>query len=66
MEFEYHGWHQELVRRRIRPADVRWACELLGGLTATQWREAFQAGGYGAALSDRYIRPAADEDPPRG
>jgi len=55
VRFEYHGWHQELVRRRIRPADVRWACELLGGLTATQWREAFQAGGYGPALTDRYI-----------
>ena len=34
VEFEYHGWHQELVRRRLTPADVRWACELLAGLTA--------------------------------
>jgi hypothetical protein len=55
VEFEYHGWHQELVQRRIRPAEVRWACELLKGLTATQWREAFQAGGYGPALGGRYI-----------
>jgi hypothetical protein len=55
VRFEYHGWHQELIDRRIRPADVRWACELLAGLTLAQWREALQAGGYGPALTDRYI-----------
>ena len=55
VEFEYHGWHQELIRRRITPADVRWACELLGGLTDTQWHEAFLAGGYDPAVSARFI-----------
>lgn len=55
VEFDYHGWHQELVRRRLTPADVRWACELLGRLTPTQWQEAFLAGGYPPALSERFI-----------
>jgi hypothetical protein len=53
--FEYHGWHQELFRGRITPGDVRWACELLAGLTVTQWREAFLAGGYEPELSRRFI-----------
>ncbi len=56
VEFEYHGWHQELIRRRITPADVRWACELLAGLTEAQWREAFLAGGYDPAVSARFIQ----------
>ena len=56
VKFEYHGWHQELVRGRITPADVGWACELLAGLTDTQWREAFLAGGYDPAVSGRFIR----------
>jgi len=56
VKFEYHGWHQELIRGRITPADVRWACELLAGLTDAQWREAFLAGGYDPAVSARFIR----------
>ena len=56
VKFEYHGWHQELIRGRITPSDVRWACELLGRLTDTQWREAFLAGGYDEAVSARFIR----------
>ena len=54
--FEYHGWHQELIRRRITPADVNWACNLLADLTDSQWREAFLAGGYEPALAERFIR----------
>jgi hypothetical protein len=53
--FDYHGWHQELVRRRITPSDVRWACALLSQLTPTQWREAFLAGGYDTQLAGRFI-----------
>lgn len=53
--FNYHGWHQELVRGRITVADVGWACDLLAGLTKTQWQEAFRAGGYEPALADRFI-----------
>ena len=56
VRFEYHGWHQELIRGRITPADVRWACELLAALTDTQWHEAFLAGGYDEAVSARFIR----------
>ena len=56
VKFEYHGWHQELVRGRITPEDVRWACDLLAGLTDSQWREAFLAGGYEPAVGDRFIR----------
>jgi hypothetical protein len=54
--FHYHGWHQELIDRRITPGDVRWACDLLSGLSETQWREAFQAGGFEPALAARFIR----------
>jgi hypothetical protein len=56
VKFEYHGWHQELVRRRITPGDVRWACELLDGLTGDQWREAFLAGGFDDERAERFIR----------
>jgi hypothetical protein len=55
VKFEYHGWHQELIRRRITPSDVRWACELLDGLTGDQWREAFLAGGYQGEPAERFI-----------
>jgi hypothetical protein len=48
------------VRRRIRVDDVRWATDLLGRLTETQWRDAFRAGGYQPALADRFIRKIKD------
>jgi hypothetical protein len=56
VEFEYGGYHQELVRNRITVADVQWASELLAGLTDTQWIEAFRAGGYDPPVADRFIR----------
>ena len=56
VSFEYHGFHEELIRRRITPDDVRWASELLAGLSARQWRDAFRAGGYDAAVGERFIR----------
>jgi hypothetical protein len=56
VEFSYHGWHQELVRRRITPSDVHWASELLSGLTDRQWADAFRAGGYEPAIAARFIR----------
>jgi hypothetical protein len=46
VEFDYHGRHQELFRRRITPADVGWACALAGELSDRQWRDAFRAGGH--------------------
>jgi hypothetical protein len=55
VEFDYDGRHQDLVDRRIRPEDVRWASELLSGLTPAQWDDAFRAGGYPQPLRARFI-----------
>lgn len=56
VDFDYHGWHQELVRQRLTPADVGWAAHLLAGLTPQQWQDAFRAGGYTDADAARFIR----------
>jgi hypothetical protein len=56
VKFEYHGWHQELVKDRITPADVRWASELMAKLSDTQWADAFRAGGYEPQLAQRFIK----------
>lgn len=55
VQFEYQGWHQELVRQRITRDEVRWACELLSALSLDQWHDAFRAGGYDRSVSDRFI-----------
>jgi hypothetical protein len=54
VDFNYHGRHQELADH-IAPADVRWMCDLLAQLSIEQWRDAFRAGGYDAATSERFI-----------
>jgi hypothetical protein len=56
VEFNYHGYHQELVRGRIRPEHVLWACNLLARLDDTQWDDAFRAGGFAPADAARFIR----------
>lgn len=56
VEFNYRGWHQELVRQRIRPEDVQWASDLLRGLRYEQWTDAFLAGGYDRTVSERFVR----------
>jgi hypothetical protein len=56
VEFDYRGWHRELVSQRIRPDDVRWASELLRGLRHEQWTDAFRAAGYEQAVADRFLR----------
>ena len=56
VEFDYHGWHQELFRHRITTADVRWSCDLLARLSDEQWAEAFRAGGYKPDAASRFIR----------
>jgi hypothetical protein len=56
VRFDYHGWHQELVRDRIEPDDLRFAVEFLSQLTERQWRDAFRAGGYAPAVANRFIR----------
>jgi hypothetical protein len=55
VEFIYDGRHQHLVDGRITSADVRWASALMSGLTREQWRDAFRAGGYTPAVSERFI-----------
>jgi hypothetical protein len=54
VQFNYHGWHQELVKR-ISPGDVAWASAWLGQLSEQQWSDAFRAGGYAPAVADRFI-----------
>jgi hypothetical protein len=54
VEFNYHGRHQELADH-ITPSDVRWMCDLLARVSMEQWRDAFRAGGYDIATSDRFI-----------
>lgn len=56
VQFDYHGFHQELFRDRITPDDVGFACEMLAPLSDAQWRDAFRAGGYPPDVADRYIR----------
>jgi hypothetical protein len=56
VQFHYRGWHQELVRDRISPEDVAWACDLLGRLSDRQWQDAFRAGGYDPDVAGRFIR----------
>lgn len=56
VRFHYRGWHQELVRGRIRPGDVGWASDLLGGLSDREWQDAFRAGGYRPDTAARFIR----------
>jgi hypothetical protein len=56
VEFDYGGKRQDLYRRRITIADVRWATGLLSSLDDRQWRDAFRAGGYPIDLSDQFIR----------
>jgi len=55
VEFDYGGKRADLYRRRITVEDVRWATNLLASLDDRQWRDAFRAGGYSTALSDRFL-----------
>src|SRR6266851_1634794 len=54
VQFNYHGWHQELLKQ-ITPEDVTWASDWLGQLSERQWCDAFHAGGYEPAIADRFI-----------
>ena len=55
VQFEYHGRHKALFAN-IAPADVRWICDNLAGLSDRQLDDAFRAGGYPKSLADRFIR----------
>src|SRR5262249_20515609 len=56
VRFNYHGFHQELLRDRLTIEDVRWACDLLARLNDEQWESAFRAGGFQADAAERFIR----------
>lgn len=55
VRFDYRGRHKALFDN-IRPADVRWICERLDGLSDQQWDDAFRAGGVDRRAADRFIR----------
>ncbi len=55
VDFDYSGRHKELITM-IRPGDVKWAAERMQRLTDAQWRDAFRAGNYGDAVTERYLR----------
>jgi hypothetical protein len=55
VRFNYRGRHQELVRRTIKPEDVRWMSTILSGISSKQWQDAFRAGGYGPTQSSAFI-----------
>lgn len=54
VDFNYRGRHQELADH-ISTEDVRWMCDPLAQPRVEQWRDAFRAGGYDAATSERFI-----------
>ena len=55
VEFAYASWYKNLVRDRITPDEVAWACELLGRLSDKQWADAFRAGGFDPDDANRFI-----------
>jgi hypothetical protein len=55
VDFAYSGWYKNLVRERIKPEDVAWACNLLGRLSEKQMRDAFGAAGYEPDVAGRFI-----------
>lgn len=55
VHFDYRGVNQALVNM-LTVADVVWTCELFARIPDGHWRDAFRAGHYSAAESERYIR----------
>lgn len=55
VQFHYSSWYKNLVRDRITPEEVAWACELIGKLSDTQLQDAFRAGGFEADKANRFI-----------
>src|SRR5687767_1357328 len=55
VDFAYTGWYKNLVRDRVKPADVAWASNLLGSLSDQQMRDAFRAAGYEPDTASRFI-----------
>jgi hypothetical protein len=57
VRFHYQGgWREPHLINSIAPDDVRWVCELIARLSPAQLSDAFRAGGFTAAESERYVR----------
>jgi len=54
VRFAFRGRHQELLQR-IRELDVRWMSGRVLQITDKQLRDAFRAGGYDAAVTNRFV-----------
>jgi len=55
VDFAYKGWYKNLVRERITPQEVEWACNLLGQLSEKQMQDAFRAAHYEPEIANRFI-----------
>jgi hypothetical protein len=55
VDFAYNGWYKNLVRERITPEEVAWACNLLGRLSEQQMQDAFRAAHYQPDVANRFI-----------
>jgi len=55
VDFAYKGWYTNLVRERITPEDVAWACTLLGQLSDQQLQDAFRAAHFEPEIATRFI-----------
>ncbi len=55
VEFAYKGWYKNLLKERITPEDVAWACNLLGRLSDQQMQDAFRAAHYEPDVANRFI-----------
>jgi hypothetical protein len=56
VNFKYGGWQAGLLHHSITIDDLRWAVTLLAGINDRQWHDAFRAGGYSDALTERFLR----------
>ena len=54
IEFDYRGIYRDVIET-VTLDDIRWTSELLSRLSDDQWRDAFRAGGYGPADTDRFV-----------
>jgi hypothetical protein len=55
VDFAYQGWYKNLLKERITPQEVAWACNLLGQLTDKQMQDAFRAAHYEPDIANRFI-----------
>ena len=55
IDFEYSGNYRDLTKH-ITADDVRWVCQLYAQLSDRQLNDAFRAGGYDQATTERYIK----------